>query len=206
MNSRLQQRDSADEKLSNSHHAVSKQAAVDALTDKNIRTIAEVERVSEARRTFGERMADRFAAIVGSWTFIVIQSVLLVIWVTLNLIAWTYRWDPYPFILLNLALSFQAAYASPIIMMSQNRQSQLADRRNRLDLQINLLSEQENTEMLHLLRKLCEANGINVAEETCAALEQEVSAEHVLNQLETAEKKAKADKHAAKPTEASNGR
>jgi uncharacterized membrane protein len=172
-----------------------KQAAVEQLTAKNIRTIAEVERASESRRTFGERLADRFAAIVGSWTFIVIQSVLLAIWVALNLIAWAYRWDPYPFILLNLALSFQAAYASPIIMMSQNRQSQLADRRNRLDLQINMLSEQENTEMLRLLRKLCEANGINISDEACEALEQEVSADHVLKQIETAEKKANSDKH-----------
>ncbi len=172
-----------------------KQAAVEQLTAKNIRTIAEVERQSESRRTLGERLADAFAAIVGSWTFIVIQSFLLVVWVTLNLVAWSHHWDPYPFILLNLALSFQAAYASPIIMMSQNRQSQLADRRNRLDLQINLLSEQENTEMLRLLRKLCEKNGIDVSDEAFKALEQEVSADHVLKQIETAEKKAKSHKH-----------
>ena len=162
--------------------------AVDELTARNIRTIAEVERESNAQRTFGERMADHFAAIVGSWTFIVVQSVLLMIRVAMNLIAWSLRWDPYPFILLNLALSFQAAYASPIIMMSQNRQSQLADRRNRLDLQINLLSEQENTEMLRLLRKLCEVNGIDINEVSTAVLEQEVSPEQVLRQIEAAEK------------------
>ncbi|HEX4488781.1 MAG TPA: DUF1003 domain-containing protein, partial [Terriglobales bacterium] len=157
------------------------------------------ERESEARRTSGERLADLFAAVVGSWTFILIQSALLVAWVMLNLIAWSHHWDPYPFILLNLALSFQAAYASPIIMMSQNRQSQLADRRNRLDLQINLLSEQENTEMLRLLRKLCEANEIDISDKACEAFEQEVSADHVLKQIETAEKKAKAVKRRSHP-------
>ena len=108
-----------------------------------------------ALATRGERVADLFAAIVGSWAFIVIQTVLLVIWVTLNLMAWQNKWDPYPFILLNLALSFQAAYASPIIMMSQNRQAKMHERRNRLDLQINLLAEQEITEMLRLLHKIC---------------------------------------------------
>ncbi len=85
-----------------------------------------VNEIEERKMTFGLRIADGFASVMGSWTFIIIQSVILAIWVTLNVI---FRedpnkaWDPYPFILLNLALSFQAAYAAPIIMMSQNRQS-----------------------------------------------------------------------------------
>jgi uncharacterized membrane protein len=77
----------------------------------------------EARRTFGERLADRIAATMGSWRFIIIQSRLLLGWIGLNVLAIAQHWDPYPFILLNLALSFQAAYAAPIIMMSQNRQA-----------------------------------------------------------------------------------
>jgi uncharacterized membrane protein len=131
------------------------------ITEQNVQTIAEMERALDLHRTFGERVADGFAAVVGSWTFIIVQSVLLAAWVIVNLIAWQNRWDPYPFILLNLVLSFQAAYASPIIMMSQNRQSRIADRRNQLDLQINLLAEQESTETLRLLRKLCEHAGID---------------------------------------------
>jgi uncharacterized membrane protein len=131
------------------------------ITEQNVQTIAEMERALDLHRTFGERVADGFAAVVGSWTFIIVQSVLLAAWVIVNLIAWQNRWDPYPFILLNLVLSFQAAYASPIIMMSQNRQSRIADRRNQLDLQINLLAEQESTETLRLLRKLCENAGID---------------------------------------------
>lgn len=61
------------------------------------------------------------AATTASWGFFIVESVLLAAWVTMNIIGWMKHWDPYPFILLNLALSFQAAYASPIIMMSQNR-------------------------------------------------------------------------------------
>ncbi len=130
------------------------------MTARNVESVAAMEQTLEANRTFGERAADRFAAIVGSWTFIVVQSALLAIWIAVNLAAWRYRWDPYPFILLNLALSFQAAYASPIIMMSQNRQALIALRRNQLDLQINLLAEQESTETLRLLRRLCEKAGV----------------------------------------------
>jgi uncharacterized membrane protein len=74
--------------------------------------------------TAGQRIADTIAATMGSWSFIIVQSVLLAIWITLNLIAWISHWDPYPFILLNLALSFQAAYAAPFIMISQNRQAE----------------------------------------------------------------------------------
>lgn len=73
--------------------------------------------------TPGQRIADTVAQVMGSWTFIIIQSVILIGWIVLNAIAWINHWDPYPFILLNLALSFQAAYSAPIIMMSQNRQA-----------------------------------------------------------------------------------
>ncbi len=74
--------------------------------------------------TFSQRLADKVANGMGSWRFIIIQTILVVVWMTLNLIAYIKHWDPYPFILLNLLFSTQAAYAAPIIMMSQNRQSQ----------------------------------------------------------------------------------
>jgi len=93
--------------------------------------------------TAGQRVADAFARAIGSWTFIVIQSMLLALWVALNVVAWVKMWDPYPFILLNLMLSFQAAYAAPIIMMSQNRQSQRDRLDARNDYLINLKAEEE---------------------------------------------------------------
>jgi uncharacterized membrane protein len=73
--------------------------------------------------SFGSRLADSVASGMGSWKFIIVQTVLVVLWMGLNLIAYTYHWDVYPFILLNLVFSTQAAYAAPIIMMSQNRQN-----------------------------------------------------------------------------------
>jgi uncharacterized membrane protein len=97
---------------------------------------------------FGQRIADRVAATMGSWTFIIIQSVLLAIWIVLNITAYVQQWDPYPFILLNLALSFQAAYAAPVIMMSQNRQQDIDRKSAEHDYQVNIKAELE-IELLH---------------------------------------------------------
>jgi uncharacterized membrane protein len=74
--------------------------------------------------SFGQRLADKVANGMGSWTFIITQTIIVIVWMTLNVIGLVYRWDVYPFILLNLVFSTQAAYAAPIIMMSQNRQSE----------------------------------------------------------------------------------
>ena len=77
----------------------------------------------EAQLTTSQRAADWFAALMGSWKFLITQSIILGIWAGLNVTSWLHHWDPYPFILMNLMLSIQAAYAAPIIMMSQNRQA-----------------------------------------------------------------------------------
>ncbi len=98
--------------------------------------------------TIGQRIADQVAATMGSWPFIIIQSTVLVIWIGLNVTAYIARWDPYPFILLNLALSFQAAYAAPVIMMSQNRQQDVDRREAANDYRINVKAELE-IELLH---------------------------------------------------------
>jgi uncharacterized membrane protein len=73
---------------------------------------------------FAQRLADKVANGMGSWSFIITQSIIVGIWMILNIIGYLQHWDPYPFILLNLLFSTQAAYAAPIIMMSQNRQSE----------------------------------------------------------------------------------
>lgn len=77
----------------------------------------------EESMTFGQRLADSVATGMGSWRFIIWQTIIVVIWMVLNVTGWKYHWDIYPFILLNLVFSTQAAYAAPIIMMAQNRQN-----------------------------------------------------------------------------------
>ena len=102
----------------------------------------------DVRPTTGQRIADAVAATMGSWRFIIIQSLILLLWIALNVTAYVKRWDPYPFILLNLALSFQAAYAAPFIMMSQNRQQDVDRTKAAADYQINIKAELE-IELLH---------------------------------------------------------
>jgi uncharacterized membrane protein len=101
-----------------------------------------------AQLTIGQKIADSVASTMGSWTFIIIQSVILLIWIILNVTAFVEKWDPYPFILLNLALSFQAAYAAPFIMMAQNRQQDIDRKEAESDHQINIKAELE-IELLH---------------------------------------------------------
>jgi len=96
----------------------------------------------------GQKIADGVASTMGSWRFIITQSVILAAWVVLNITAYIAHWDPYPFILLNLALSFQAAYAAPFIMMSQNRQQDIDRKQAENDYQINIKAELE-IESLH---------------------------------------------------------
>ena len=98
--------------------------------------------------TRGQRLADGVAATIGSWRFIAIQSTAIALWITGNVVVGANAWDPYPFILLNLLLSFQAAYTAPAIMMSQNRQSELDRRHAQTDYEINVKAELE-IELLH---------------------------------------------------------
>src|SRR5258707_898227 len=98
--------------------------------------------------TLGPRIADKGAATLGPGKFIIIQSVILLLWIALNVTAYVQQWDPYPFILLNLALSFQAAYAAPFIMMSQNRQQDIDRKAAENDYNVNIKAELE-IELLH---------------------------------------------------------
>ena len=75
-------------------------------------------------RTRGERLADTIAGQIGSWRFLIIQSVLVLLWIALNLTGLLLKWDAYPFVLLNLLFSVQAAYTGPVLLLSQNRSAQ----------------------------------------------------------------------------------
>jgi uncharacterized membrane protein len=136
--------------------------------EKDARLLAELRtlrrRHREVRRdplakglTLGQRIADTVAATMGSWTFIILQSVILMFWIALNVTAYVQQWDPYPFILLNLALSFQAAYAAPFIMMSQNRQQDVDRKSAEHDYQINIKAELEIELLHHKIDQLREA-------------------------------------------------
>ncbi|MFN8251382.1 MAG: DUF1003 domain-containing protein [Ferruginibacter sp.] len=97
----------------------------------------------EQSLTVGDRMADSIAEGMGSWKFIIWQTVIVVIWMALNVVGFVRHWDAYPFILLNLIFSTQAAYAAPIIMMSQNRQADRDRAQAQSDYETNLAAKKE---------------------------------------------------------------
>jgi len=113
--------------------------------------VSNVNALFAGRLTVAQRTADRVANFVGSWSFIVGQTVLLAIWAIVNVTAWLRHWDPYPFILMNLFLSVLAAYTAPLIMMSQNRQSA----KDRLESHHNyLVNQKAETEIRAVLEHL----------------------------------------------------
>jgi uncharacterized membrane protein len=104
--------------------------------------------------TFSQMLADKLALGMGSWPFIVAQSIIILIWIILNIIGFIYHWDPYPFILLNLLFSVQAAYAAPIIMMSQNRQAERDRYQASDDYRTNIEAKKEIEELQIALARI----------------------------------------------------
>ncbi|HET7460702.1 MAG TPA: DUF1003 domain-containing protein [Longimicrobium sp.] len=139
--------------------------------------VVDVNALDEERLTAGQRAADGVAAVMGSWRFIIVQTVILAAWMALNVAAMVRHWDPYPFILMNLLLSTQAAYAAPIIMMSQNRQAARDRLEAHNDYEINKKAEIEVAAVLahleaqdraleevhRLLARLCAHQGMEAA-------------------------------------------
>jgi len=104
--------------------------------------------------TFGSRLADSVATGMGSWRFIIIQTIIVAIWMGLNVVGFVSHWDVYPFILLNLLFSTQAAYAAPIIMMAQNRQNERDRMHAEADYQTNIDAKLEIEALAIKLNKL----------------------------------------------------
>ena len=124
---------------------------------KHEHIIRNVNDLYNEKLTVGQRAADWVAQVVGSWKFIIIQTLLLVLWALLNVTAWVYHWDPYPFILMNLFLSLQAAYTAPALMMSQNRLSEKDRIEAHNDYQLNIKAEHEVLVILEHLEAQNEA-------------------------------------------------
>jgi len=125
--------------------------------DRILRSMASrnVNEVEEDQMTVGQRIADKVADTIGSWPFIITQTMILITWITLNVtLKKDLRWDIYPFILLNLALSFQAAYSGPVIMMSQNRQAAKDRLAAEVDHDVNTKAELEVNNLLRHIEEL----------------------------------------------------
>ncbi|BBD62605.1 hypothetical protein NIES2109_54510 [Nostoc sp. HK-01] len=135
-----------------------------------VRPKSEPQQMTPEELTRGQHLADKLASQVGSWKFLICQSTILAGWVGMNLAPGVPHWDESPFIMLNLVFSFASAYTAPIVLMSQNRQSD-TDRRNaEIDHQVNLRAGQ-NIELLH--EKLDTLHSQQIAELTQIVKEQQ---------------------------------
>jgi len=123
--------------------------------------MAELEQKALDDRTPIDRLTDAVARVAGSTPFIVLHAIWFAAWIVLN--ATRFAFDPFPYSLLNLVVALEAVFLTSVVLMTQNHMARLAERRAHLDLQVNLLSEQELTAMLHMLHGLCTHAGVHVS-------------------------------------------
>lgn len=109
------------------------------------------------RASLGERLADGAARQIGSWRFLIFQTVAVAVWMALNVTALISHWDPYPWVLLNLLFSVQAAYTGPVLLLSGNRQAAKDRAMAEHDVEINELAEKRVEEILQELLRNSEA-------------------------------------------------
>lgn len=158
---------------------------METATYENVQEIAQIEAEALRCRTRSERFGDWIATKAGRMWFIVLHAFWFTTWMIIN--TGKKGFDPYPFSLLTMIVSLESIFLSLFILNSQSRSSRQADRRSHLDLQINLLSEHENTKMLQMLQAICTHHGISVeGESEIAALAARTRPQDVLQELEAA--------------------
>ncbi len=128
--------------------------SVEELTARNVEVVARLDEVAKAKRTPTDRVVDAITDFCGRMTFVWVHVAWFGVWIGLNVVHGVKHFNAYPYQFLTLIVSLEAIFLSTFILISQNRQNRLAERRNHLDLQINLLSEQENTKMLMMLEAI----------------------------------------------------
>lgn len=158
----------------------------DELQKANIKQIAELEALTKQKCTFSDRVADSISAFCGSTSFVYVHLIWFIAWIFLNspYIPEGDRFDPFPYQFLTLVVSLEAIFLSTFILISQNRQARISDRRNQLDLQINLLSEQEGSKMLNMLAAIHEKLGILAEDPELSALESRTDLAHLVDEIE----------------------
>ncbi|MCW3100750.1 MAG: hypothetical protein JWL77_6368 [Chthonomonadaceae bacterium] len=140
-----------------------KPSTAEELTRNNVEAISKLEHAASAKRTRGDVIADVIANFCGRITFVWVHIAWFGLWIPINTLPHIKHFDPFPFQFLTLVVSLEAIFLTTFVMISQNRQGKIADRRNHLDLQINLLAEQENSKMLAMLEAIMQH--LNVPEE-----------------------------------------
>jgi uncharacterized membrane protein len=157
---------------------------VDDLTQRNVELIRQLEESEKQERTRSDLIAEAIANFCGSMTFVWVHVVWFGGWIAINLTPGIRHIDPFPFTFLTLVVSLEAIFLSTFILISQNHDTKVSERRNHLDLQINLLSEQENTRMIGILQAIAEKVGADVSPDPhLQALAQETAPERLVKQI-----------------------
>jgi uncharacterized membrane protein len=137
-----------------------KPSTVEDMTARNVQTIVRLEETAKAERAKSDQIADIIANFCGSMPFVWAHLIGFAAWIIINTMPGVDHFDSFPFTFLTLIVSLEAIFLSTFILISQNQETRLSERRNQLDLQINLLTEQENTKMLTLLGRIAEKVGV----------------------------------------------
>jgi uncharacterized membrane protein len=162
-------------------------STVEQLTEQNVQAIVELERAARAECTFSQRAAQRIADFCGSMTFVWLHVAWFGGWVAFNTLPGFTHLDPFPYTFLTLLVSLEAIFLSTFILISQNEETRLTERRNALDLQINLLTEQENTKMLQMLARIARKLEVPMDDDgTLSVLEQATRPEKLAEQIDKA--------------------
>jgi len=160
---------------------------VEDVTERNVQAILQLEEAAKANRSSGDRIADLIAAFCGSMTFVWVHVIWFTGWILANGLPGLRHFDPFPFTFLTLVVSLEAIFLSTFILISQNHETRLSERRNQLDLQINLLTEQENTKMLRMLESIAEKVGANTDDDpSLQVLDQATNPEKLVEQIDQA--------------------
>jgi len=174
---------------------MNKHRTVADVTRENVQAMHRLEQLSSTNRSLADRIADFVARFCGSITFVWIHVALFTVWIGWNVLPGMEHFDPYPFTFLTLCVSLEAIFLSSFILISQNYEMRISDRRNRLDLQINLLSEQENTKMLQLLDRIAKKLDVSCeGDDEIEVLEQATRPETLARQIEKTFRDEKAGK------------
>ena len=145
----------------------------------------EIENAQKRKRTIGQKISEAVAGFCGSMTFVWVHVAWFGTWVIVNSMP-KLAFDPFPYTFLTLVVSLEAIFLSTFILISQNHDTQMSERRNHLDLQINMLAEQESTKTLELLRRVAEKVGVDLDDPDSAVLTEPMEPNRLVDQIVSA--------------------
>jgi len=159
--------------------------SADQLIARNVQRVADLETGIRSSESVSDRIASHISRFCGSMLFVLVYVVIFSGWILLNSVIIPKPFDPYPFTFLTLVVSLEAIFLSTFIMIAENRQERISERRSQLDLQINILAEQEGTKTLQILEAIARKLSVDVSRDpTIGVLEKATEPERLAKQID----------------------